>query len=174
MNSRTISPMPEVIADTSPIQYLFQLDLLELLPRLYGGILVPTAVQEELERGRTLGVHLPTVAGLPWVRIVEPQTRVLLPLASGLGAGELQVMALAKETAGHLALLDDRRARRFADLLGVVYTGTLGVLLKAKRARMLEDLAPICDSLERSGFRMSPAARSALLSLAGEPTSPGS
>ena len=131
------------------------------------------AVRDELERGRGLGVHLPTVADLPWIRIREPHTRVLLPLASGLGAGEIEVMALAKETAGHLALLDDRRARRFADLLGVVYTGTLGVLLKAKQARMLEDLAPICDSLEHSGFRMSPAARRALLSLAGEPTLPG-
>jgi len=165
--------MPEVIADTSPIQYLFQLNLLDLLPRLYGGILLPPAVRDELERGRALGVHLPTVADLPWIRIVEPQTRVLLPLASGLGAGEIEVMALAKETAGHLALLDDRRARRFAELLGVVYTGTLGVLLKAKRAHLLEDLAPICDTLEDRGFRLSPAARRALLSLAGEPESPG-
>jgi hypothetical protein len=165
--------MREVIADTSPIQYLFQLDLLDLLPRLYGGILVPPAVRDELERGRALGVQLPTVADLPWIQIIEPQTRVLLPLANGLGAGEIQVMALAKETAEHLALLDDRRARRFADALGVVYTGTLGVLLKAKRARLLEDLAPICDTLEHLGFRLSPAARHALLSLAGESESRG-
>ena len=165
--------MPEVIADTSPIQYLFQLDLLDLLPRLYGGLLLPPAVRDELERGRALGVQLPTVADLPWIRVREPQTRVLLPLASGLGAGEIQVMALAKETAGHLALLDDRRARRFADLLGVVYTGTLGVLLKAKRARLLGDLAPICDTLGHLGFRLSPAARHALLSLAGEFASRG-
>lgn len=39
--------MPEVIVNTSPIQYLFQLDLLDLLPHLYGHIIIPRAVSEE-------------------------------------------------------------------------------------------------------------------------------
>lgn len=115
-----------------------------------------------------LGIDLPDLSDLEWIQIVDPETRVLLPLASGLGAGEVQVITLAKETTEHLALLDDRRARRFADLLGVTYTGTLGVLLRAKRKGLLERLEPVCGALEERGFRLSPATRLSVLSMAGE------
>ncbi|EGJ35396.1 MULTISPECIES: hypothetical protein [Moorena] len=40
--------MPNVIADTSPIQYLYQTNLLDLLPQLYGSVIVPQAVANEL------------------------------------------------------------------------------------------------------------------------------
>lgn len=168
MNCTTILPMPKVISNTSPLQYLFQVGLLDLLPRLYGRVLVPPAVGEELARGQELGVDLPRIHELSWIEIVAPRTALLLPPVTGLGAGELHVITLARETADHLALLDDRRARRFADLSGVRYTGTLGVLLKAKQQTMLERLAPICDRLEERGFRFSPTARQVLLSMANE------
>ncbi len=41
--------MPDVIVNTSPLQYLFQLSLLELLPSLYGQVIVPEAVVLELD-----------------------------------------------------------------------------------------------------------------------------
>lgn len=160
--------MRKVIANTSPIQHLFQLGLLELLPSLYGGVCIPPAVQDELNRGKALGVSLPNLHDLAWIFIVDPESPILLALANGLGAGELQVIALAKQTAEHLALLDDRRARRFAHLLGVTYSGTLGVLLTAKQQGMLERLEPVCDTLEQRGFRLSPRTRKSVLSMAGE------
>ncbi|NEO71290.1 hypothetical protein [Moorena sp. SIO3H5] len=43
--------MPNVIADTSPIQYLYQTNLLDLLPQLYGSVIVPQAVANELAAG---------------------------------------------------------------------------------------------------------------------------
>jgi predicted nucleic acid-binding protein len=48
--------MPEVIADTSSIQYLHQTDLLDLLPTLYQRILIPQAVVDELTQGRSQGI----------------------------------------------------------------------------------------------------------------------
>lgn len=44
--------MPEVIADTSPLQYLFQLGLLQLLPDFYGEVAVPAGVVQEVHSGR--------------------------------------------------------------------------------------------------------------------------
>ena len=58
--------MPEVIVNTSPLQYLFQLSLLELLPSLYGQVIVPEAVMLELNRGQELGCSLPHVEKLAW------------------------------------------------------------------------------------------------------------
>jgi predicted nucleic acid-binding protein len=160
--------MPEVIANTSPIQYLFQLDLLDLLPHLYGHITIPHAVSEEIDRGRMMGVDLPDLSTLSWARLAAPHNLVLFPLTNGLGRGELQVIAIAKEVPDHLALLDDRRARRFADLLGIRYTGPLGLLIKAKQAGYLDRLAPVCDRLVECGFRLRPETRHAVLTMTGE------
>jgi hypothetical protein len=60
--------LPEVICNTSPLQYLHQLDLLHLLPPLVGGIVVPPAVQEELAAGLRAGINLPDLSSLDWVK----------------------------------------------------------------------------------------------------------
>lgn len=56
--------MPEVIADTSAIQYLFQTGLLNVLNVLYGQITIPEAVVSELSVGRSHGVSLPDVSSI--------------------------------------------------------------------------------------------------------------
>lgn len=42
-----------VIAGTSPINYLVIIEQIEVLPKLYGRILIPPSVCEELQRART-------------------------------------------------------------------------------------------------------------------------
>ncbi len=160
--------MPDVIVNTSPLQYLFQLSLLELLPSLYGQVIVPEAVVLELNRGREVGCSLPHVEKLAWVTIKQPQHPVLPPLAGGLGAGESAVLALAREIPGAVVVLDDKRARRYARLLGVRLTGILGILLKAKHAGKLTALCPVIEHLEKLGFRFHHDTRNAVLKLAGE------
>lgn len=54
--------MPEIICNTSPIQYLHQLRVLHLLEALAGQVTVPTAVVDELAAGRRLGISLPDVS----------------------------------------------------------------------------------------------------------------
>ncbi len=46
--------MPETISNTSPLEYLYQCNLLELLPKLYGRVVVPEAVAAEIREGRVL------------------------------------------------------------------------------------------------------------------------
>ena len=160
--------MPEVIVDTSPLQYLHQAGLLDLFPRLYGQVVVPGAVVTELEAGRAQGIVLPDIASLPWVAIRTPQHPGLLPLVTDLGAGEREALALALEATDALVVLDDGLARRFARQLGLTMTGTLGVLLRAKQASYLDQVEPIIDQLEALGFHLDPATRAAVLRLAGE------
>ena len=72
--------MPEMIGDTSPIQYLYQAGLLDLLPTLYGQVILPQAVADELAEGRNLGVSLPDPVTLSW--LIVRQAQDLTPLAS--------------------------------------------------------------------------------------------
>ena len=60
--------MPEVICDVSPIQYLHQAGLLDLLRLRYGAITIPTAVAAELREGTLRGVDLPAFEALDWIQ----------------------------------------------------------------------------------------------------------
>ena len=160
--------MPEVVSNTSPLQYLHQLGLLDLLPRLVGRVTVPQAVVDELEAGRALGHDLPDVTSLAWVTVRTPAApHVTYP---ELGRGETDVLSLALELpAGEMVvILDDAQAREAASRLGLKLTGTLGVLLDAKRAGLIPAVEPHLDRLDALGFRLAGHTRSAVLRLAGE------
>lgn len=160
--------MPEVIANTSPLQYLFQLGLLQLLPDFYGEVAVPAGVVQEVRSGLARGVALPDVDSLPWLRIREARNAAVLPLAVSLGAGEREVLALAVESVDPLVILDDALARRFAVRLRLRLTGTLGLLLKAKKTGQIESVRPYLDRLENLRFRIDEATRRSVLTLADE------
>ncbi len=89
--------MPELICNTSPLQYLHQIGLLNVLPSLVKEVLVPPAVVCELEAGKVLGVELPDLSSEKWVVVRGPASKAALPLVTDLGAGESEVLALALE-----------------------------------------------------------------------------
>ena len=109
--------MPEVICNTSPLQYLHQLGLLHLLPALAGKIVIPPAVAEELAAGKSAGIDVPEVGGLEWITMRRPVSAPALPLVTDLGPGESQVLALALEMPGAVVIVDDFLARRTAEAL---------------------------------------------------------
>lgn len=160
--------MPDVVCNTSPIQYLYQVSFLHVLQELYGQVVIPEGVFTELDAGRMSGIALPDVKSLSWLSVRYVRERTLLQMVSGLGTGEKQVLALALEKPGSLAILDDLMARRYASFLGIRFTGTLGILLKAKEKGLLQAVAPVLDQLEALQFRLDPKTREAVLKLAKE------
>ena len=158
--------MPGVICNTSPIQYLYQADVLELLPALAGQVYVPEAV--ELQEGQRRNVLLPALEDLSWLIVRPVRDRTLLPLVTHLGDGEKEVLALGLETQDPLLLLDDRDARRYAQTLGLEISGTLGLLLRAKERGILGAVRPVLDRLQALRFRLNAKTRQMVLKRAGE------
>jgi uncharacterized protein len=159
--------MRETVANTGPLQYLHQFDLLHLLPDFYGRVLVPYAVAVELARGREQGVNVPDLSTLTWVdvrRLPDP----LWPLPQEIDRGEAEVLALAAGATEPLVILDDAAARSHAKTLGLKVTGTLGVLLRAKREGKIAELSPLLDRLGQLGFHLAEHTRAEVLRLAGE------
>jgi uncharacterized protein len=81
------------------------LELLSILPALAEEILVPEAVVSELETGRAMGVNVPKVKELEWLTIQRPKSLSVLPLVTGLGKGEIEVLALTLEQVGYIIQL---------------------------------------------------------------------
>ncbi|WP_424097835.1 DUF3368 domain-containing protein [Moorena producens] len=160
--------MPNVIADTSPIQYLYQTNLLDLLPQLYGSVIVPQAVANELAAGAALKISLPDLTSLSWLKVKTTIVDSALQEINGLGAGEKEAFALALGIKNSLVIVDDGLARYYAKQLNIKFTGTLGILLKAKQLGELTIVAPILDKLDALGFRLDYSTRMAVLKLAGE------
>ena len=160
--------MPEIICNTSPLQYLHQLGQLSLLPRLVGQIIVPAAVSRELAQGTLLGVDVPVLTGLSWVIERSSGDSSSASFASQLGAGEVAVLALALDSSDPLVILDDGLARHWAQRLGLPLRGTLGLLLDARRAGLVDEIRPLLDELQRLGFRLDNGTRSTVLRMAGE------
>jgi len=163
--------LSEIICNTSPLQYLYQLERLHSLQTLAEHIIVPPAVVDELAVGRAQGVSLPDPTALEWV-IVRPVASVaVLPLIMDLGPGETEVLALALESSDAIVILDDALARQVASTLAIRFRGTLGLLLDAKQAGLISSLAPLLDQLQELGFRLSSRTRDLILDLAGEASS---
>lgn len=67
------------------------------------------------------------------VEVKDKPKQLLLELQ--IDKGESSAIALALEIPESTLILDDFKARKIADKLGLTYTGTLGVILKAKLKR---------------------------------------
>jgi uncharacterized protein len=160
--------MPSVIVDTSAIQYVYQLDLFDLFLKLYSQIIIPAGVASEISQGLALGVSLPDLNTLTWVKIVDVSTEQLIPTLPNLGMGEREVISLSVNIPDSLAILDDGLARAYAKELNVAFTGTLGILLKAKQAGLLNMLSPVLIELNALGFRVDSKTQQFVLKLAGE------
>lgn len=139
-----------------------------MLPKLAGSIVVPPAVIQELAAGKAAGYDVPIPSALSWIEVRPPVAVSTERLIGDLGPGETEVLMLAMERPDAIAVVDDKLARWVAETLGLKFTGTLGILLDAKRAGFVDRVAPLLDRLQDLRFWVSPAARSTILRTAGE------
>jgi len=162
--------MPEevTICNTSPLLYLHLVGQLDLLPQLYGQVLIPPAVQAELEAGAQRGVSVPMVETLSWLRVTRLASQALLPLATDLGRGEAEVIGLGLERPNCRLILDDALARRIARFNGLRFTGTVGVIVKAKQRGLLDAVKPVVLALRNAGLWLSDSLVTDVLREAGE------
>jgi predicted nucleic acid-binding protein len=89
-------------------------------------------------------------------------------LVNDLGQGETQVLMLGLELRDAVVVIDDALGRRMAEGLALRLTGTLGLLLDAKRVGLISAVSPLLDRLHTLRFRVSAETRAAVIKLAGE------
>jgi len=127
-----------VVSDTSPLNYLILIGQEDLLRKLFGRVIIPQAVFDELHAtGASAKVRLWSQNPPAWVEIKQTD---LIPDAAldVLHAGEREAITLAQELSADLLLADDKQARLAATNLGIAITGTLGVLDRAAREDLID------------------------------------
>jgi predicted nucleic acid-binding protein len=138
--------MPKtIISDTSCFIILANIGELDLLHKVYGQIVTTPDIATEY------GEPLPE-----WVEIVtvKDQYRQQL-LEMQIDKGESSAIALALETQNCTLILDDYKARKIAEQLGITFTGTIGVIIKAKLKEIIPSIKPLLEKIKQTNFRLS-------------------
>lgn len=156
-----------VVCDASPVIALAAIGRLELLPALYGEVVLPHAVRDEITadpQGEAL------LADAPWMLFRAATDRAAVArLEVEVDRGEAEAIALAVELAADLVVVDDRRGRIVASGRGLAVIGVVGVILEARHRGLVAALRPVLDDLDRlAGFWLSDRVRMVALESAGE------
>jgi predicted nucleic acid-binding protein len=138
-----------VVSNSSPLIAFAAIQQLSLFPALFESVLIPPAVALEIA---------PSIPTLPtWLRVESLKTPLPeVVLRRSFGVGEREALALAVEIQAERILLDDRPARRVALELNLLVTGTAGILLVAKRHRLVPLVRPYLDALIENPFSSGP------------------
>jgi predicted nucleic acid-binding protein len=147
--------MPElVISNSTVIIALSSINQLYILKELYEEIIIPREVFDELTRVQNKPGS--NINEIEWIKSLSISDNKLKEyLSYNLHKGEAETIALAEENRADLVLLDDYWGRKIAELRNLKITGTMGILVKAKKECIIEKVKPLLDQLIHKGFWIS-------------------
>ena len=147
-----------VITDTSCFILLDKIDAFPVLRTLYQNIITTPEIAAEF------GKRLPD-----WIHIKSVENKKLQnSYLEKVDLGEASAIALAMELPSPLLILDDLKGRKLASQLNLKYTGTLGVLILAKKNGIISSLTSYFNKIKTTDFRISPDLLQKILKELGE------
>ena len=159
-----------VVADTSVILNLCRVQYERLLQQLFARVLVPPEVAGEFVRLSGTQVRFSGLALPDWIEILPaPQQFPPEVVEAHLDAGESAALALCLEQRADALLIDESLGRAVAARLGVRTIGILGILIEARRRRLISEVKAVLQRLEtEAGFWVAPGLRERVLAQVNE------
>jgi predicted nucleic acid-binding protein len=160
--------MPERWAvNASPLILLAKIEHLHLLNQLADELVIPNAVIAEVNAGPVDDPARRILASAPLPIVADRLDPTIMTW--DLGDGETAVLSYAAIHAGWTAVIDDGAARRCARALAIPMLGTLGILLRARRAGLIAATVPLLQALRAKGIRLDDEViRRTLMAVTGE------
>ena len=145
------------VTDSTCLIGLERIQRLDILSQVFSPVIIPPAVQTEV------GISA------SWITVQAPRSiMTVAALKTQLDDGEAEAIALALELNDVFIILDDLSARRVAKQLNLKVMGTVGMLLRAKQQKVIDEIKPLLTALNTADFRVSEAIIQNALRLAGE------
>ncbi len=143
--------MRKIISNTTPILSLLKINQIEILKKIYGEIIIPYGVYTEIENGKSKKYYI-DLKTIKWKKILKLKDRKPLKYLSELDKGEAEVIVLAKEIKSDLIIIDEKLGRYFAKKYNLKLTGTLGVLIKAKKLGFFKKIGFLIKRMQENGI----------------------
>ena len=151
-----------IISDSTPLRYLIEIEKQDLLQSLFGKVILPQGVIEELQHPKAPQKVRDWFQNLPdWVEARTANTSLYKPQKK-IGKGEHQAIALALEIKADAILADDRGATLEARRANVFTIQTLNILEEGAKRGLL-DLDEAIERLQKTSFYVLPEIIEALL-----------
>jgi uncharacterized protein len=159
-----------VVSNTSPIFYLSTIGQLDLLRQLYGKIIIPNAVFNEITSVGNTDASAAIVPTLSWIQTQPVSDQAFIhTLSVELDPGEAEAIALAVELKANRLLINERLGRAAAMRSSLQVTGVLGILIAAKRRKLIQEVKPLLDALiQQVGFWVDERLYAEVLQTVGE------
>jgi uncharacterized protein len=159
-----------IVSDTSPVSNLILIERLDILQSLFAEIIIPSAVDKEILALKQFGKDLGKYESADWIKIIQPENlQKVRTLEIKLDKGEAQAIALALEINCDLLLMDERIGTNIAREEGLQTIGLVGVLIKAKEKRLIENVSDILfDLKDKAGFWLDAKLEKKILEELGE------
>jgi len=146
-----------VISDTTAISNLIQIGALNLLKDIYNEIIIPTAVYNELLVLDSNELPIRKQLNQDWFKIETViKDSTFLSLSVELDIGEVEAITLAIQKKADYLLIDEKEGRKIAVEKELKIIGTLGILIEAKRRKLIESVKTKMDDLMNIGFWINP------------------
>ena len=144
--------MRKIIVNSTPLIALAKANKLEILKEMYEHIIIPEAVYREVTEKDDVAAQR-IEAAREWIEVRKVVSNLDRRMYKAkLHDGEVEVMLLAQEIGADAVIIDDGAARKTAEYLELPLTGTLGVMIKAKRRGLLEAVMPVVQQMEQNGI----------------------
>lgn len=159
--------MRKIVSNTTPIISLLKIGKLSILKDLYQSIIIPKEVFNEIENGKNKSYYI-NLLEIEWIEIKEIKDKKSLSYFLDLDKGEAETIILANEINADLVIIDEKLARYHAKHANLKVTGTLGVLLKAKRKGKIKSIKTLLNELKEKGIWLNDKLVERVLKLANE------
>jgi predicted nucleic acid-binding protein len=143
------------VINASPVILLAKVGVIQLVPQLVQTLAIPQPVVTEIlgYRKKDAAAKWLEESGKQFIR--PPVLEIKQLSSSGIGSGERAVISFATANSGFIAVLDDFEARVIARRLGISTLGTVGVVLRLKRAGLISAAKPHLQQIRKVGGYMS-------------------
>lgn len=159
--------MPKIVSNTTPIISLLKIGKLIILKKLYTKIIVPQEVYNEIENGKEKEYYT-DLSLLDWIEVIPIKDKKSIFYFLDLDKGEAETIILAIEIKADLVIIDEKLGRFHAKHADLKITGTLGILLKAKKQGIIKKIKPLLLELKEKGIWLNDNLFEKVLILAGE------
>ncbi len=149
-----------VVPDAGPLIYLAVARKLDIIRNLYDRAIVPREVYEEIVVAGAGLMGSGEVSAATWLEVDDAGPDPMLVAA--LDRGEAAAIPLAQRL-GATLLCDDAAGRVEARRRHIRVVGTLGVLVAAKHAGLLDRIHPVIQTMREAGMYISEALVSEVL-----------
>jgi predicted nucleic acid-binding protein len=123
-----------VVSDTTPLISLLKIDRLDLLEKLFGQVLIPKTVFNELTDDVRFKEEAEQIKSSEYIKIksvVNHESVGILKKNTGLDQGESEAIILTDEVRADILLMDEAKGRVISMQRGIKIMGTIGILIAA-------------------------------------------